>query len=115
MAYIAMYSPRPGAVSSKWEDSVDMEIKKHRFRELSDDLQKYSLEINRGFIGRTMTVLVESPDRKNGYLSAKTQGRLIVRFEGDSSLIGNFTEVKIISASPLSMEAELVSSGNDNE
>ena len=59
-------------------------------------------------IGSEHRVLVEGPDRKEGFLSAKTEGRIIVRFPStDASLIGSFTKVKITSAASLSVEGEL--------
>jgi tRNA-2-methylthio-N6-dimethylallyladenosine synthase len=35
MAYIAQYSPRPGATSSRWDDDVPKDIKKERFHRLT--------------------------------------------------------------------------------
>ncbi|MBN1648704.1 MAG: tRNA (N6-isopentenyl adenosine(37)-C2)-methylthiotransferase MiaB [Spirochaetales bacterium] len=108
MAYIAMYSPRPGAKSTRFGDDVTLAEKKKRFRILSDDLQKISYEINTALIGKEFTVLIESQDRKPGYLSAKTEGRLIIRLKGDNSLIGTFVRSRITSAASLSLEGEII-------
>ncbi|HUX49960.1 MAG TPA: MiaB/RimO family radical SAM methylthiotransferase, partial [Spirochaetia bacterium] len=109
MAYIAMYSPRPGAASSRWDDDVPLEQKKQRLHELSEELQSVSLDHNTGMIGSTCTVLVTGEDRKSGYLSAKTEGLLTVRFaSGDSKLIGSFVEVRITSCAALSLTGEFV-------
>jgi tRNA-2-methylthio-N6-dimethylallyladenosine synthase len=108
MAYVAMYSPRPGAASYRWPDDVPHQEKNRRLHVLSDELARTSSEYNRGMIGRDYRVLVEGPDRKEGYLSAKTEGRIIVRFPSvDRSLIGGFATVRIIAASSLSVEGEL--------
>lgn len=108
MAYIAQYSVRPGAASSRWEDDVPKAVKKQRYHELTDTLLKYSLQYNQQLIGRKMKVLVRGNDRKNGYLSALTEGKIVVRFESDKEeLIGQFVEVVISSVTPLSMEARL--------
>lgn len=110
MAYIAMYSPRPGAASCRMADNVPHEEKNRRLHILSEVLKKHSYEYNNNLVGRTLTVLVEGLDRKDGYLSAKTNGRIIVRFPAeDKSLIGTFASVKITSAAPLSVEGQLVS------
>ncbi len=70
---------------------------------------KYSLAYNRSLIGKTMTVLVRGRDRKKGYMSALTEGKIIVRFASDDGqLVGQFVRVKIHSAAPFSMEGELV-------
>jgi tRNA-2-methylthio-N6-dimethylallyladenosine synthase len=109
MAYIAQYSPRPGAVSSKWEDTVSKDVKKKRFHELTEELMKYSLEHNQKMIGRTYKVLVRGRDRNRDYLSALTEGKIIVRFKSDDdSLLGQYVEVKVNSAIAFSTEGELV-------
>ncbi len=109
MAYIAQYSPRPGAVSSRWDDTVSKEVKKQRYHELTDELMKYSLEYNKKMIGKTYKVLVRGKDRKTGYLSSLTEGKIIVRFASDDeSLIGKYVNVKINSAIAFSTQGEQV-------
>jgi tRNA-2-methylthio-N6-dimethylallyladenosine synthase len=109
MAYIAQYSPRPGAASSRWADDVPQAAKKERFRLLTLELQKHALELNREMTGKTFRVLVTGADRKQGYLSALTEGKIVLRFPSpDNSLIGTFTDVTIQSATPFSLEASLV-------
>jgi tRNA-2-methylthio-N6-dimethylallyladenosine synthase len=109
MAYIAQYSPRPGAASSRWEDDIPKEEKKRRYHLLTDELMKHSLAYNKTLIGKTVTVLVRGKDRKAGYLSALTEGKIIVRFASDDeSLIGNYVQVKIQSAAPFSTEGQML-------
>jgi tRNA-2-methylthio-N6-dimethylallyladenosine synthase len=108
MAYIAQYSPRPGAASSRWEDDISAEIKKERFRRLTVELQKYSLELNREMTGKTFRVLVTGKDRKDGFLSGLTEGKIVLRFSSENeSLIGTFTDVTIKSATAFSVEGEI--------
>jgi tRNA-2-methylthio-N6-dimethylallyladenosine synthase len=108
MAYVAMYSPRPGAASYHWPDDIPHEEKNRRLHELSEELAKSSSAYNRRTIGGTYRVLVEGPDRKPGYLSAKTEGRITVRFPSDEhALIGRFVNVTITSAAALSVQGEL--------
>ncbi len=109
MAYIAQYSPRPGAVSSRWIDDIPKEVKKARYHMLTGELMKHSLAYNKSLIGKTTKVLVRGRDRKSGYLSALTEGKIIVRFaSANERLIGQFVKVKIHSAVPFSTEGELV-------
>jgi tRNA-2-methylthio-N6-dimethylallyladenosine synthase len=108
MAYVAMYSPRPGAASWRWPDDVPPREKNRRLHELSAELAETSGEWNRGMIGQTHAVLVGGPDRKKGWLSGKTEGRITVRFPSqDASLVGTFVPVRITAAAPLSVEGEL--------
>ena len=107
MAYIAMYSPRPGATSSRWEDDIPGDVKKQRLQVLTDELVRHNRVYNRKLLGSKIRVLVVGEDRKKGYLKAMTEGRLIVRFpSGDKSLIGQFTDVQISSAADFSLEGE---------
>ena len=107
MAYIAMYSPRPGATSSRWEDDIPRDVKKERLQVLTDELIKYNRIYNTSLIGRKLRVLVTGHDRKEGYLRGLTEGKLIVRFPADDqSLIGRFTDLQINSAADFSLEGE---------
>jgi tRNA-2-methylthio-N6-dimethylallyladenosine synthase len=107
MAYIAQYSPRPGAASSRWADDVPHTEKKRRFHQLSDDMMKYTLDHNQKMIGKIYRILVTGKDRKKGYMTGLTEGRIIVRFpSNDLSLIGNFIRVKITSAATMSTEGK---------
>lgn len=111
MSYTAIYSPRPGAVSHRWEDDIPAEEKKRRLHVLTEELRKHNLENNHQCYGKTLRVLVRGFDRKGGYLSALTEGRLIVRFPSDDEgLIGQFADVRVSSVSDFSMEGELVTS-----
>jgi tRNA-2-methylthio-N6-dimethylallyladenosine synthase len=108
MAYVAMYSPRPGAASAHWPDDVPHEEKARRLRVLSEELSRTSSAYNRAMIGRSVRLLVEGPDRRTGFLAGRTEGRIPVRFRNsDSALIGRFVTVRISSTAPLSMEGEL--------
>jgi len=109
MAYIAMYSPRPGATSSRWNDDITIEVKKQRLHTLSEDLRQIAKAYNKTMVGKTYRLLVRNPDRKAGYLSGQTEGKITVRFpSNDHKLIGQFVDVKISSSADFSAEGELV-------
>ena len=109
MSYTAIYSPRPGAVSHRWADDIPLEEKKKRLHILTDELRKHNHAYNEALVGRKLRVLVRGNDRKEGYLSALTEGKLIVRFASDDeSLVGQFVDVEITSATDFSMEGKMV-------
>ncbi len=109
MAYIAMYSPRPGAASSDWADDVSHAEKSRRLHALNAELQRIASAHTRAMIGRTWRVLVEGPDRKKGSLAGRTEGRIPVRFaSSDLTLVGRFVSVTVTSAAPLSVEGALI-------
>ncbi|MFU8843302.1 MAG: tRNA (N6-isopentenyl adenosine(37)-C2)-methylthiotransferase MiaB [Bacteroidales bacterium] len=104
MAYIAQYSQRPGAVSARWVDDVPHDIKKIRFHQLTNDLEKTSAEHNRQMIGKTYKVLVRGLERKGDFLSGLTEGRINVRINStDTSLIGKIVNVNITSSTDFSV------------
>ncbi len=109
MAYIAQYSVRPGAASARWDDDIPQLVKKERYHILTQTLTKHSHVYNKSLIGKTLKVLVRGNDRKEGYLSALTEGKIVVRFASDDpALVGEFVHLKITAAAPLSLEGELV-------
>ena len=109
MAYIAMYSPRPGAQSAKWTDDVPHDEKKRRLHELSGELKRMSNSYNNKLIGTTHRILVNGSDRKTGFLSGKTEGRIIVRFPSeDRRVVGEFIDVEVVSAAEMSVEGRIV-------
>ncbi len=107
MAYIARYSPRPGALSARWEDDVPLEEKARRYHLLSDLLTELASPANAARVGGIEKVLVTGRDRMPGFLSGHTEGRIPVRLKADGVEIGTFVEAKIISARPLSIEGVL--------
>ena len=109
MAYIAQYSVRPGAVASTWADDVPKETKKKRYHILTDELMKHSLVYNQGLVGKTLKVIVTGFDRNKTYLTGYTEGKIVIRFKSnDKNLIGKIVKVEVTSATPLSIEGNLV-------
>ncbi|TVR73973.1 MAG: tRNA (N6-isopentenyl adenosine(37)-C2)-methylthiotransferase MiaB [Spirochaetaceae bacterium] len=111
MAYIAQYSPRPGAASARWADDIPQETKRERLHRLTEILERTGLDYNRALLGREVTVLVDGYDRK-GYLSGKTEGRIPVRIAGAAApgddLIGSFVDVRVEEVRPLSIAGRIV-------
>ena len=104
MAYIAIYSPRPGATSARWKDDVPMDTKKYRFRYLSDILIKTTQEHNKKKLGTEIRVLLEKiqilkDTEDNKYasfmFSAKTEGRVPVQAKIPHSLLQSYSEKEI--------------------
>lgn len=108
MAYIARYSPRPGAAASRWDDDITHPVKKDRLHRLSELLKIHSLKFNQKMINETYKILVIGSDRKGGFLTGLTEGKIIVRFASDDkALVGKFVDVKITSAADFATEGSL--------
>jgi len=100
VAFIAQYSPRPGAVAEKrFADTVEKSEKKRRHTVLTEDLKSVAEVKNRRLVGKTLPVLVESLSRKNGKMLGRTEGLKSVEFDStDEALIGQFVHVTITAA-----------------
>ena len=97
--YSFIYSKRSGTKAAEMPDGISDEEKGQRMRELLSVQRDVSSEHYKRFIGRTMRVLADDVSRKKqGYLTGKSNEFIIVEFEGDSSLIGQFVEVEITDA-----------------
>lgn len=126
--FIFKYSPRPGTTAyDRLADDVPEETKRQRNNELLAIQNEVSGSIHREYVGRTVRVFVESISHKTrksrntadasvtlGWekpaeitqLAGRTDGDLIVMFDGDESLIGDIVEVHINSAGPLALFGE---------
>lgn len=105
MAYIAMYSPRPGAASYRWENEVATEDKKDRLHRLSEVLKGHSRAYNETLVGKTVRVLINGTDRKTGFSTGLTEGKINVRLDHyNTSLMGQIVDVKITSAADFSLQ-----------
>ena len=116
MAFVAMYSPRPGAASSRWDDLVPLEEKKRRLAELSEVLHETCHAHNKNYLGQTLETIVESYDEKTGWLSGKTEGKINIRTKPldhphPQELVGEFVQIKVTSCRPMSLEGELTALG----
>ncbi|MCR4638679.1 tRNA (N6-isopentenyl adenosine(37)-C2)-methylthiotransferase MiaB [Ruminococcus sp.] len=97
--YSFIYSKRSGTKAAEMPDSISDEEKGQRMRELLEVQREVSTEHYKRFIGRTMRVLADGVSKKkDGWLTGKSSEFIIVEFEGDSSLIGQFVDVEITDA-----------------
>ena len=105
MAYVAKYSPRVGARSSRWEDDVTPQQKSERLARLTEVLKRTSFAHNQSLVGSTCRVLVDGKDKRmEGALTGRTEGKLPIRIlNADEQMIGTFQDVEITSAAELSL------------
>lgn len=90
-----IYSIRKGTPAEKMEQ-VPEEDKKRRFDRLVKLQTEKSFEFNSGYIDKTVRVLCDGKaENKNGIFTGRTEGGIIVNFEGDNIAVGEFYNVKI--------------------
>ncbi len=109
MIFVAKYSPRPGAASSRWVDDVPYDVKSERLQRVNDLAIKYSTEWNQRYIGQTLPVLVSGLDRKKENLAGLIEERVNVRLPGtDTSRVGRVVDARITEVTSFCMKGEFV-------
>ena len=99
-----IFSPRTGTPAASMEDPTPKEEKNRRFDRLCAVQNSISEKIHEGYVGKKMRCLVDGTD--NDLLTARTEGGRLVRFKGDPSLIGQFTDITITGATTWSLTGE---------
>lgn len=109
MAFIAMYSPRPGAVSYKWEDEINTEIKKKRFHELTEEMRIHTEEYNKRLVGKKLKVLITGIDNRSGLSTGLTEGKITLRLDNKyPELEGQIVNVMVTSSATFSLSGKLL-------
>jgi tRNA-2-methylthio-N6-dimethylallyladenosine synthase len=105
--HLAMYSPRPGTLSARWQDDVPREEKHRRHQELERLQQQKQTEINSRKVGHVYEVLVEG--KAKGRWTGRTRGNTLVHFADERDLGGLVVDVLVTKSSPWFLIGEPVS------
>lgn len=94
--YTFVFSPRKGTKAAQMPDPISAEEKSEWFRELLEVQGKLGENAYNRYVGQTFRVLCSGEGRtRSDLLTGKTPQDVIVDFEGDKSLIGQFVNIKI--------------------
>jgi len=108
-AFTFLYSIRKGTPAADMLEQVDDKVKHERFNRLVNEINKISGEINAGYVGKEVEVLVEDVSKTNTEkLMGRTRQNKLVNFAGDKSLIGKIVKIKIIDAKTFSLNGEVI-------
>ena len=105
--YTFIFSPREGTRAAKMDDPVSREEKGKWFSELCAAQEKIAAARTSAMVGREYRVLCESKAKKDGYISGRTQGNIIIEFPADESVIGSFRTVRVTEALIWMLKGEL--------
>ncbi|GIK41624.1 MAG: tRNA-2-methylthio-N(6)-dimethylallyladenosine synthase [Chloroflexota bacterium] len=108
VCHVAMYSPRPGTVSSKiLLDDVPAAEKKRRLDAVNELQEQIVADINARLLGRTVEVLVE--EKNKGRWKGRTRTNKLVFFEDESGRDwqGQLAHVEITWTGPWSLRGTL--------
>ena len=89
-----IFSPRPGTKAAAMPDPFDRAEKNRRFKALTDLQESIAGARTASMKGKVFRVLVEE-STKDGLLSGRTEGNVIIEFPGETSLIGSFQHVEV--------------------
>ncbi|NSW56678.1 MAG: 30S ribosomal protein S12 methylthiotransferase RimO [Armatimonadetes bacterium] len=112
-----VYSPEEGTPAAEIDEQVDPQVALERFDELMRVQEEVSLEINRGFVGEEMRVLLESPaDRQDLWFGrtyrdapdVDTQIRVDTRGYAGKLEPGDFVQVEIKTAEVHDLQGRIV-------
>ena len=79
------------------------------FDKLCDAQNEISQELHREYVGKTVTVLVDSESGEEEYnLASRTAGGRLVHLKGDKSLVGQYVSAKITDSNTWALFGEAI-------
>ena len=96
--HVAMYSPRPGTLSARWDDDIPREEKHRRLQAVEALQERLQSARNLARVGDTVEVLVDS--HQKGRWSGRTRGNTLVHVDSETSLLGRSVLAEITRSSP---------------
>ena len=106
-AFLFKYSARPDTRAARGSETVTEEEKGRRLQVLVDLQHAVSGEINDGWLGREVEVLVEGPARKNpGQLYGRAPQFKAIVFPNDGTPAGTLKRVRVIGSTPVTLFGE---------
>ena len=106
-AFTFIYSPREGTPAAQMEDSIDLKTKEERLHKLNELVNKYSLENNKKYEGKTVKVLIEGISEKDdNKVFGYTETMKLVNVINAKEDIGKIIDVKITDVKTWSLDGE---------
>ena len=106
--HVAMYSPRPGTLSARWEDDVPGDVKHARHQAVEALQERLCTARNAARIGQVTEVLIDSHNK--GRWGGRNRGNTLVHVADQRDLLGSMVDVRITESSPWYLIGEVVGS-----
>lgn len=107
--YTFIYSRRQGTKAALMEDVVSEEEKGEWFTQLLSVQKEIAKKEFAKYVGEEMRILVDGSGKTDSdLLSGRTEGNIIVDFDGDKDLIGDFVHVKIVKSLGWALIGEII-------
>ena len=96
-AFMFAYSDRPGTLANRtMKDDVPADVKNRRLQEIIDLQNRKSLEEYRKMIGKTVTVLVEGPSKRNpAEFCGRASNNMMCVFPAGNLKKGDYADVTV--------------------
>ncbi|CAN5503946.1 tRNA (N6-isopentenyl adenosine(37)-C2)-methylthiotransferase MiaB [soil metagenome] len=104
--HVAMYSPRPGTLSARWEDEIPHSVKHARHQAVERIQERVSLQKHQARVGQREEILVDGFAK--GRWRGRTRGNALVFFDATGDWLGQTVNVEITEASTWYLLAEPV-------
>jgi tRNA-2-methylthio-N6-dimethylallyladenosine synthase len=104
--HVAMYSPRPGTLSARWEDDIPPEEKLRRHRAIERLQERTCADRNARRLGETVEVLIDRTGK--GRWTGRSRGNTLVHIDDERDLLGKLVDVRITATSPWYLIGEAV-------
>lgn len=112
LAYMFMYSERPGTLAARrYQDDIPQEVKKRRLSEIVDLQQKHQAEKMKGDIGKTYKVLIEGDSRRSSedWCGRNDQNKMVVFPKNNQGIKkGDYVRVKINHCTAATLIGEMI-------
>lgn len=105
--HLAMYSPRPGTLSARWEDDIPAAEKHRRHQALEKLQERLQTDIHAPKLGQTFEVLVEG--KQKGRWTGRTRGNTLLHFDDNRDLAGKLVDVEVTVTGPWFLLGKAVS------
>ena len=92
-------------------DEVPKKEKSRWFSELTALQEEIAAKRTAAMKGKQYRVLVEEKNENSGLLSARTEGNVIIEFEGEDKLIGSFVTVEVTEPKTWVLKGKLINTG----
>lgn len=107
--FMFIYSVRVGTPAEKMDNQVPEDVKHERFNRLQKLVEDQIQINNQKYIGTTQKILVEGVSKNNeDMLTGRTSTNKVVILDGDTDLIGQIVDVKIISEHKWYLRGEII-------
>ena len=91
--HVAMYSPRPGTLSARWDDEIPHEVKHARHQAIEEIQSGISAASFKRLQDQVVEVLVDG--RARGRWRGRTRGNQLVFFESTGDWTGQFVDIRV--------------------